>query len=82
MSYIPKIRVGIVGHGDYCDSRLMDKLDFTDDVNKIVKFVQEVPATGGGDYPEAYEYGRSRSIINYFSHLCSFAEGTGVQVAS
>lgn len=56
---IPKIRIGIIAHGDYCDdatsSRTIQMLDFSDDVATICKFVNTVGSTGGGDAPEAYE---------------------------
>lgn len=56
---IPGIRMGIVAHGDYCDedtSYLMVKQDLTDNVDDLVRFVNETGVTDGGDAPEAYEY--------------------------
>ena len=56
---IPGIRIGIVAHGDYCDkdsSYLMKFVDLTNESQKIVDFINDVGDTGGGDYPEAYEY--------------------------
>ena len=53
---LPNIRIGIIGHGDYCDGpRAITKLELTDDQKKICDFVRSVPATGGGDAPECYE---------------------------
>src|SRR5438270_439272 len=55
---IPGIRIGIIAHGDYCDARtsyVTKRLDLTDDVAAICKFVETVQATGGGDAPECYE---------------------------
>src|SRR4051812_5184262 len=55
---IPGIRIGIIAHGDYCDKGrpyVTKHLKLTDDVGKIVKFVETVEATGGGDAPECYE---------------------------
>lgn len=57
---IPGIRIGIVAHGDYCDAPprgpyVIKMLDLTRDEDEIVKFVQKVEATGGGDTPECYE---------------------------
>lgn len=52
------LRIGITAHGDYCDSNwsyVTKHLPMTDDVNKIVNFVENVGATGGGDAPECYE---------------------------
>jgi len=53
---IPNIRIGIIGHGDYCDAKnAITVLDLSDNVKKICSFVETVTATGGGDAPEAYE---------------------------
>lgn len=55
---IPGIRLGIIAHGDYCDegSTYVTKIEpLTDDLDKVVKFVNKVGATGGGDSPECYE---------------------------
>lgn len=53
---IPNIRIGILTHGDYCDGpNFISRLDLTDDIDKIVRFIRNAPATGGGDCPEAYE---------------------------
>jgi len=52
----PDIKIGVIAHGDYCDGpNFLRKCDLTDDAKAVVKFVKEVPATGGGDAPEAYE---------------------------
>lgn len=60
-SEIEGIRIGIVAHGDYCDEKttyLMKSVDLCEaaNKNKIVSFIKETGNTGGGDYPEAYEY--------------------------
>jgi hypothetical protein len=55
---VSDIRIGILAHGDYCDERssyVTKMLDFTTDVNKLVHFVNNVSATGGGDADECYE---------------------------
>ena len=56
---IPGIRVGIIAHGDYCDdhagSYVIKTLDPTDDILKLINFVENVQPTGGGDAPECYE---------------------------
>lgn len=53
---IPQIRVGIIGHGDYCDGpRAITKLPITDNQKEICNFIRTVPNTGGGDLPECYE---------------------------
>lgn len=55
---IPGIRIGIIAHGDYCDQRtsyVTKHLPLTTDVGAIVRFVESVKPTGGGDAPECYE---------------------------
>ena len=55
---IPGIRIGIIAHGDYCDegsTYVTKSLDLTDDKDAIVRFVERVQPTGGGDAPECYE---------------------------
>lgn len=55
---IPDLKVGIIAHGDYCDAGdpyVTKILDLTDDEDKIVRFVNGVGATGGGDAEECYE---------------------------
>lgn len=56
---IPNLRISLVAHGDYCDMNrtyLMKSVDFTDDQKALTEFVNTTGSTGGGDYPEAYEY--------------------------
>src|SRR5574343_51712 len=75
---VTDIRIGIIAHGDYCDERnsyVTKMLDLTTDVDKIVHFVNNVGATGGGDADECYEFvlnqartaswgaGNSKSVI-------------------
>lgn len=53
---IPNLRVAIIAHGDYCDgAQAITKFDFSENLEKICKFVETVRATGGGDAPECYE---------------------------
>lgn len=53
---IPNLRIGVIAHGDYCDGpRAITKLDFSDDVNTVCRFVETVRDTSGGDEPECYE---------------------------
>ena len=57
---IPGIRIGVIAHGDYCDAPphgkyVIKMLDLTDNKDEIIKFVQKVEPTGGGDAPECYE---------------------------
>eukprot|EP01117_Protostelium_nocturnum_P014428 TRINITY_DN5488_c0_g1_i1.p1 TRINITY_DN5488_c0_g1~~TRINITY_DN5488_c0_g1_i1.p1 ORF type:complete len:404 (-),score=155.14 TRINITY_DN5488_c0_g1_i1:45-1256(-) len=54
---ITNIRFAIMAHGDFCDgSGLLKTLDFSKSPKEITDFVQNAPPTGGGDWPEAYEY--------------------------
>ncbi|XP_074659039.1 uncharacterized protein LOC141911864 [Tubulanus polymorphus] len=60
---IPTIRIGIIGHGDYCDDTtaggnkyVVKMKDLTTDVDDLVSFVESVPSTCGGDSPECYEW--------------------------
>jgi hypothetical protein len=58
MKDIPKMRIGIIAHGDYCDkgsTYVTKHLDLTHDTSLITRFVEKVEATGGGDLPECYE---------------------------
>jgi Mg-chelatase subunit ChlD len=53
---IPSLRVAIIAHGDYCDGdRTILQLDFTSNQEEIKEFIQNAPATNGGDIPECYE---------------------------
>jgi len=55
---VPKLRIAVLAHGDYCDERIfyvMRWVDLTNDKEKLMKFVDEVHGTGGGDAPECYE---------------------------
>ena len=56
---IPNLRMSIVAHGDYCDEKstyLMKHIDFSADQAALTNFVNTAGPTGGGDFPEAYEY--------------------------
>lgn len=57
---ISGLRIGIIGHGDYCDvsaNRYLAHIcPLTSDIESIKKAIKEFPSTGGGDAPEAYEY--------------------------
>ncbi|CAL1545049.1 unnamed protein product [Lymnaea stagnalis] len=55
---IPNIRISIIAHGDYCDSESLYAIrhvDLTSEVQTLVHFAMDVPATSGGDSPECYE---------------------------
>jgi hypothetical protein len=54
---LPGIRIGVIAHGDYCDSKIYvtKHQALSAKPEPIVKFVEKVKATYGGDYPECYE---------------------------
>jgi len=53
---IPKLRVGIIIHNDYCDRpNHIYVQDFTNDRVSIERFVNQRSPGGGGDAPECYE---------------------------
>jgi Mg-chelatase subunit ChlD len=54
---IPGLKIGLIAHGDYCDGDdAIAFLDLTDDLEKIMTFINSAPNTCGGDSPECYEY--------------------------
>lgn len=62
-SIIPDVRIAIIGHGDYCDRDLMiTASSYEKDEERVTNFLQKVPNTGGGDFPECYE-----AVLNYIS---------------
>jgi len=56
------LRIGIIAHGDYHlepqfgSPYITKMLDFSSDVNKITKFINEVEPTNGVDWDECYEF--------------------------
>ena len=55
---IPSIQIALIAHGDYADASMfyvMRKLDFSNDIDQIVSFVQSLKGTGGMDPQECYE---------------------------
>ncbi|XP_067949035.1 uncharacterized protein [Watersipora subatra] len=54
---IPNIRVGLMAQGDYCDysNYVIKSHELSNDAESLKNFAMDVPATGGGDSPEAYE---------------------------
>ncbi len=57
------MRIAVITHGDYCDrANLVTYEDFCDKskLQSLVNFVQTAKMTGGGDWPEAYEYGMKK----------------------
>ncbi|XP_033751973.1 LOW QUALITY PROTEIN: uncharacterized protein LOC117335841 [Pecten maximus] len=54
---IPGIRIAVFAHGDYCDRNnyITKHIDFSTDVRRLCKWVNDVGRTGGGDADECYE---------------------------
>jgi hypothetical protein len=54
---LPGIKIGVIAHGDYCDSKIYvtKHQALSNKPEPVIKFVEKVKATYGGDYPEAYE---------------------------
>lgn len=54
---IPGVNLSVIAHGDYCDEDIYvtKHLDFSDDDDRLVDFVNNVQDTHGGDAPECYE---------------------------
>jgi hypothetical protein len=61
---IPKLRIGIMNLGDYCDPNPLTTLNLSSDPEKICHFVRHQAPTGGGDAPEAYELGLREARAN------------------
>lgn len=62
---IPGIRIGVGAHGDYCDHNrpyTTKMMDFTDDLDAVVRFIEKVESTGGGDADECYELALHESL--------------------
>lgn len=55
---MPGLKIGLCAHGDYCDANrtyVTKWLGLTNDLYELTKFVNNTPATGGGDFDECYE---------------------------
>jgi hypothetical protein len=55
---IPNIKLGVIAHGDYCDegsTYVTKEHELSTNESALVKFVQNVGNTGGGDSAECYE---------------------------
>lgn len=71
-SDIPDLRISIIAHGDYCDAGdpyVIKINDFSKDENEIIKFINEVEPTYGGDAPECYELvlNKARTTLSWQS---------------
>ena len=71
---VPHLQIAVIAHGDYCDASefyMIKSVDFTNDVNALTQFVNDVSGTGGGDYEECYEY-----VLNYARNKLSWQPWT------
>jgi hypothetical protein len=70
---IPNLRIGIVAHGDYCDTDtyITKHLQLTNDANAVSYFVKNVESTYGGDFPECYEL-----VLHEVANKMSWADGS------
>lgn len=67
-SYTNGVRIGIIAHGDYCDGkRVITRMPFKSKNLKedVVRFVNEVKGTSGGDSDECYEYVLYDALENF-----------------
>lgn len=66
---IPGIRIAIIAHGDYCDSKtyVIQWIDFGATLPELVDFIQKVERTSGGDADECYELvlERAREVLSW-----------------
>lgn len=61
-SKIPKLRIGIIIHNDYCDiPNHIYTLDLTSNRDEINRFINRSSPQGGGDAPECYELALSEA---------------------
>lgn len=82
MGDIPSIRIAIIAHGDYCDYRsdyVMKKLDFSNDKQIILDFVNSIKEGGGGDSQENYEVFMLRFLFTHI-FLASFIRSTNIKL--
>ena len=57
-----KVKVCFIGYRDHCDSVRFTIHDFTEDIEKMKKFISSVQATGGGDFPEDVVGGQRKCL--------------------
>lgn len=54
---IPDLQIGIIAHGDYCDvtTYITEQYPLSSDKRELIRFVETVGRTNGGDADECYE---------------------------
>ena len=62
-----KIRICFVGYRDHCDRERFAIHEFTDDVDKIKRYISSVQAIGGGDFPEDVVGGLRKCLDQHWS---------------
>ncbi|KAJ8301410.1 hypothetical protein KUTeg_020397 [Tegillarca granosa] len=66
---IPGIRIAIIAHGDYCDTKkyVIQWIDFGATLPELVDFIQKVEKTDGGDRDKCYELvlQRAREVLSW-----------------
>ncbi|XP_033634736.1 uncharacterized protein LOC117296009 [Asterias rubens] len=55
---IPKIRIGIMSHGDFCDyeTYVVRSIDLTSNLEELLEYINNVPRTGGEGPNACYEW--------------------------
>ena len=63
---IPGLRVAVFAHGDYCDSHnyITKWVDFSNDKNNLVDFVNKVSSTGTCEIVQFLEYVLYKYSVN------------------
>ena len=59
--------VGFIAYRDHCDTKVLETLDLTSDFEEVYKFIGNLQANGGGDFPEAVVDG-----LNYATNQISW----------
>ena len=64
LSSKPKVRFGMVLYKDKLDSYITKMIPFTEDLDKFRESLNEVEASGGGDYPEDLQSALQDAVTN------------------
>jgi len=64
LNKVPRTRIGIVTYRDEGDKYIVHGLPLTDNLRVVYNYLLQIQAGGGGDAPEAVEYGLKWSIAN------------------
>jgi Mg-chelatase subunit ChlD len=62
MQLVPKTRIGICTYRDEGDEYLVKGLELTDNLTKVILYLEGIAADGGGDIPEAVHSGLKWAI--------------------